>query len=281
MLRLACLVLLSSSTLVSAQAPKFTFTTGQVLNYRLEQLTTVTETSLEEMTNKPVTGITVTKMEVSRRWEVKSVEAGVASLEMSITAMKQQINRPGANDKNGKPTVDQVVLDSSTPEGQQAMAAFLNKPIVTIKLDQQGKLIDAKSTSGSADRLFAELPFRITFPETMPAVGGNWDRSFKIKLPPPLGVGEEFDAKQTYTLKGENGGHLVFGVSTKLAAEPKSNSELPPLVPMLWEGDIFFHVAAGRYAGSKLSIKREIPNHQGEGSKFVYESNYTEVLSEK
>lgn len=277
----ALLGLVCLASPLGAEAPKFQFMVGQTLTYRVEQLTSVSETTREEMTNKPTTGLTVTKLELTRRWEVKAVENGVSTLEMTITAMKQKINRPGAADKNGQPTVDQVVLDSSTPDGQQAMAAFLNKPIVTIRLDRTGKLLDAEASSGSADRLFAELPFRVQFGETFPPVGGSWTRLFKIKLSPPLGTGEVYEAKQTYTLKGENAGHLSFGIATELVQPPKDPGELPPLVPMLWEGDVYFHKESGRYTGAKLNIKREIPNHQGEGSKFVYESTYTEVLSEK
>ena len=33
----------------------------------------------------------------------------------------------------------------------------------------------------------------------------------------------------------------------------------------------------GRYHGAKLTAKKEIPNHQGDGTKFVYQSEYTEA----
>ena len=37
--------------------------------------------------------------------------------------------------------------------------------------------------------------------------------------------------------------------------------------------------ADGRYAGAKLGVKREVPDHQGAGTKFVYESQYVETLA--
>ena len=34
-----------------------------------------------------------------------------------------------------------------------------------------------------------------------------------------------------------------------------------------------------RNAGARLSVKKEITNHQGTGSKFTYETTYTEALA--
>ncbi len=267
----------------SAQAPpRFQWKPGQALTYSVQQTTTVTETTIDDGTNKPVTASTATKLALTRRWEVKAVDPdGTATLELAITAMRQEIVRPGPPDKDGQPTADRTVIDSATAEGRQQTAAFLNKPILTARVDARGRLVEAKAANGPTDRLQAELPFRLTLPEQMPQVGGVWDRAFAIQLDPPLGTGEKYDATQTYTLKGESQGHLVVGVRTALKAAPKDPAELPALVPLLWEGDVYFHKETGRYSGARLSVKKEVPNHQGEGTKFVYESQLTEGLAEK
>jgi hypothetical protein len=277
------LALLLTATAASADAPlRFRWTPEQTLTYSVRQTTTVTETTIEDGTNKPVTAATKTALALTRRWEVKSVDAaGIATLEMTITAMRQEIVRPGPLDKEGRPTADRTVLDSATDEGRKQMAAFLNKPILTATVDARGQLIEAKAASGSADRLRAELPFRLTLPEQMPSVGGSWDRAFPIKLDPPFGAGEEYDATQTYALKGDSQGHAVIGVTTSLKAPPTDPAEMPGLLPLLWEGDVYFHKDTGRYSGARLTVKREVANHQGEGTKFVYESQLTEGLAEK
>jgi hypothetical protein len=277
------LALLLSTTAVSADAPpRFRWKPGQTLTYSVQQTTTVTETTIEDGTNKPVTAGTKTTLALTRRWDVKAVDAtGTATLEMTITTMRQEIVRPGPLDKEGQPTADRIVLDSATDEGRQQMAAFLNKPVLTAKVDARGQLIEAKAASGSTDRLQAELPFRLTLPDQLPAVGGSWDRAFTIKLDPPHGSGEKYDATQTYTLKGDSQGHAVVGVATALKAPPKDPAEMPGLLPLLWEGDVYFRMGTGRYSGARLAVKKEIPNHQGEGTKFVYESQLTEGLAEK
>ena len=109
-----------------------------------------------------------------------------------------------------------------------------------------------------------------------PAAGQTWDRAFTLKLDPPLGAGEAHDFTQTYTAKGVQNGLLVVGVSTALKAAPKTTGEQVPLVPMLWAGDVYFNPAAGTYHAARLSAKAELTNHLGEGTKYVYQSSYTE-----
>lgn len=258
-----------------AQTPlRFQWRAGQVLTCTARQTTTVTETTLED--GRPVVGLTVTRLILTRRWEVTGVDpAGVATLELSVTALRQRIARPGPPDKDGKPTVDASDLDSATAEGRRQMAAFLGKPIVTVRVDPQGRVVEATGSPAFADRLRAEPPFRITLPDR-PAAG--WNRAFTIKLDPPLGTGEEYAAVQKYTLRGGGNGRAVIGLSTALTPPPKDPAELPPLVPLLWEGEAYFDPVAGRYLGAKLTAKREVVNHQGEGTRFVYDSEYTEEV---
>ena len=274
-------LLLAGSGFAQAQSEplRFQFQQGQTLTYAVRQVTSVTEVTLDDKTNMPTTAMTVTKLTLTRRWEVKSVDAnGVGTLEMSIAAMRQEIARPGPADKDGKPTVDSLVIDSATAEGKQQTAEYLNKPIVTAKIDSHGRLLDAKSAAGATDRLQAELPLRITFPEAAPVVGTPWNRPFSIKLDPPFGTGEQYEATQTYTLKKLADGTAIVGVSTALKSPPTDPAQLPAIVPLMWEGELTFQPRTGRYAGAKLTIKKDIANHQGTGSKFTFASDYTETL---
>jgi hypothetical protein len=279
---LVAVLALVGPALAAEPAPlRFQFQAGESYTFAVAQKTTVAETTRDEQSNKLVTAGTVTKLAITRKWDVKAVdEKGVATLEMSITAMKQEIIRPGPLDRDGKPTADTIVVDSATAEGQKQMADYLGKPIVTVKLDSRGQLLDAKATGGTADRLTAELPFRVTLPEQAPVANTAWVRPFALKLSPPLGTGESYDAAQSYSVKGTAaGGHTVIGLLTTLKTQPKDTAELPPLVPLLWEGDVYFHAETGKYTGARLSVKKEIPNHQGEGTKFVYQSEYTEGVA--
>lgn len=255
-------------------APRFKWEAGKVHTYRVVQQTVVKETVIDEKTEKPVATEARTNLVLVRKWAVKDVDKqGVATLEMTISEMKQEFRQPDGMT---------VATDSSKPEDAKAMAEYLNKPIVTVRLDPQGKLVEVKEAKGgAAARLQAELPFRVTLPDAMPEAGKAWDRPFAMKLDPPAGTGESYDFAQKYTSKGTKDGYLIVGVETALKAPPKTTGEQVPLVPMLWTGDVYFNTAVGKYQASRLSTKAELANHQGEGTKFVYESTYAEDCLDK
>ena len=268
-------VLLSSFTL-AGEAPKlrFVWQKNAATTYRVIQTTTVQETTLDEQSKKPVDITTVTKSTIGKKWVVKAVETdGSATLEMITTALKQEINQTAGD---AKPVLR--VFDSGNADDAKAMS-FLNKPIFTLKVDPMGKISEVKSDNPIAgDRLQADLPFKLHLPDAAPMANSTWERTFELKLPPPLGTGEKFDATQKYTFRGMNKDFAIVGVTTALKAPPDDAAVMPAIVPMLWEGDVFFNAKTGQYHGAKLAIKKEIANHQGEGTKFRYTSEYTEAL---
>lgn len=250
-------------------AARFKWQPGQVLTYKVVQHTAVQETTLDEKAEKGVTATTQTQLALTRQWAVKDVTpAGTATLEMRITALKTDIRQADGMT---------VAQDSANPDDAKAMAAFLNQPVVVVAVDSQGRLVAVKEAkAGSAARLHAELPFRVVLPDAGPAAGQTWDRAFALKLDPPLGAGESYDFTQTYTAKGVQNGMLTVGLTTALKAPPKTAGEQVPLVPMLWAGELYFDPAAGAYHAARLTTKAELTNHLGEGTKYVYQSVYSE-----
>jgi hypothetical protein len=256
-----------------APAPRFQWESGKVLTYRVIQNTVVQETTLDDA-NKPVTGEVKTNLTLVRKWTVKDVDKqGVATLEMTITEMKQVIRQSDGTVRT---------VDSTNPQDAKQMAEYLNKPIVTVRMDPRGQLVEVKEAKvGAAARLSAELPFRVVLPDAAAETGKTWDRPFTLKLDPPLGAGESYDFAQKYTSKGAKDGLFTVGVETALKAPPKVVSEQIPLVPMLWTGDVYFNTVAGKYHAARLKAKSELVNHAGNGTKFVYESTYAEDAIEK
>ena len=110
--------------LVVAPAPaadplRFAWKPGQVQTYSVSHTTTVSETTRDEKDRKPVNTTIVTAITLLKRWEVKAVDAaGVATLEMVVTALKQEHTK-----SNG----EKVTLDSATPDGAKAFAEYLRQ----------------------------------------------------------------------------------------------------------------------------------------------------------
>lgn len=258
----------------AANAPaRFKWQANQVLTYKVSQQTIVRETTLDEKTEKPVTTEARTDLALIKKWTCKAIDAkGIATLEMSITQMKTEFRKPDGSS---------VTRDSANPEQAKEMAGFLNVPVVVVRVDGQGKLIEVKeSKAGSASRLHAELPFRFMLPDTGPTPGQTWDRTFAVKLDPPVGTGETYEFVQKYTGSVKES-LIAIGIETTLKNAPKTLSEQVPLVPMLWKGEVYFNAGQGRYHAARLRAKSELANHQGEGTKFEYESAYIEDVIEK
>ena len=262
-------LVVAAASPAAGQPPRFCFLPGQVLTYKVQHTTKVSETTLDEKTEKPVTTETETALNLTRTWTVTAVDpAGVATLDMRITQLRQS-HRQGAEPP--------AVKDSADPAAAKEMAGYLNTPVVTVRIDARGQLVAVTaSKQGNPARLQAELPFRLVLPEGVPADGQTWTRPFAVKLDPPHGTGESYAYTQTYRYKPSKSGS--WHVSTRLDAPPKAAGERVPLVPLLWEGTIRFDEAAGIFTGADLVTHTELPNHLGDGSKFEYRSNYTEEL---
>ena len=271
------LLALTATSAVAADPPRFVWTTGDTLIYKVSQNTTVDEMVLDEGAKKPTAVKTVTALTSTKQWAVKAVgKDGSATLEMTVAALRQEVTQT-VGDK--KPV--HRVIDSADPDDAKGMP-FLNKPVFTLTVDTTGKVLEAKSDQkGVTDRLEVELPFRLVWPAKMPEVNGTWERAFVLKLPPPLGTGEKFDATQTYTFRGMKDLYAVVGVTTTVKDLPSDPAVVPALAPVLWEGDVFFNTKTGRYHGAKLTVKKEVANHRGDGTKFTYTSEYTEAAAEK
>lgn len=247
---------------VRAEEPlRFRWQPGQALRFEVRQTTAITET----LVGKPATRTEV-KLALARTWAVTGVDAaGIASLELTITALRQDITRPGPD---GKP--ETLTKDSAVPADAAEMADYLNKPIVKVKVDGRGRLTEPPTGPG-ADRLAAELPFRVLLPEAAAEVG--WERVFPFVVGPPAGTGEKYELKQAFARKGDG----VIGLTTEVRNPPTAAADLQPLLPLLWAGEVYVDAAAGAYRGAKLRIEKELLNHAGQGSGFRFESEYAET----
>lgn len=269
-----CFALLIVAALAPAQdPPRFVWAAGDTLTYKVSQTTTVDELTLDEGAKKPTAVKTVTTLTSTKRWAVKAVgKDGSATLEMTVTALRQEVTQTVGDKK----PVNRVV-DSADPEDAQGMP-FLNQVVLTATVDATGRVVEAKSEhKTAAERLEAELPFRMVWPAKMPQANDKWERAFVLKLPPPLGTGEKFDATQTYTYRGMKDVYAVVGMTTAVKDLPADPAVVSTVAPVLWEGDVFFNTKSGRYHGAKLTAAREVANHRGDGTKFTYRSEYTEA----
>ncbi|HEV3146679.1 MAG TPA: hypothetical protein VGZ47_22525 [Gemmataceae bacterium] len=269
---------LLSAVIVSApsmaQSPvRFKWEAGQTLTYRAEQVTSVSDITEKQKIE------TSTKMILTKRWQVLSVdEAGVATLQMSLLALRMETRKPDR---------ETIVFDSSDTDPANAklnkdLLQYVGPPLATLKLDSLGRLVEVKESKfGSASRYTSDLPFKITLPDKTVTAGESWERTYQIKLEPPQGAGETYDAVQKYTCKSATVTLLIIGMTTTIKNLPEAPADQIPLIPMQAEGRVVFSLADGRMQKAELTIAHELTDHRGEGSKYTFRSTYVEELIEK
>jgi hypothetical protein len=282
MIRAFCLALTATLLVVStgrAQPARFQFEKGQTLAYRIVQTTKINEARIDEQTGKPIDQEHLTKNTVVRQWKVADVDArGVATLEMTIRSIRWEKKLPsGEMDVFDSAQPDATSDKSVSDFNKQEMAKFVGPVLAVIRVDALGKIVEVKEVKfGSPNRFAVELPFKITLPDGPVKEGQTWDRKFTIKLEPPLGTGETYEATQKYLAKAPANNYLTIGLSTAINQMPAQAADQVPLLPMLLEGDVYFHEKTGRFYAARLKAKKELLNHAGEGSKYVFETAYVE-----
>lgn len=267
MRRTVCLVvglLVASPCLAQDAGLRFRWQLGQVLDYRVEHNTTVSEVV-------SATKIDIaSKLTVVKRWEVNAVDAqGVATLRLLLIAMRHEQTRP-----NGETFLfDSANLDKSTPELREQMSKFIGQTLAVLRVDSLGRVVEVKQ--GSASKYDAEPPFVLLLPPQAMSAGQAWQRLYNVTLEPPLGTGEKFSASQRYDLVKAANGVATIRLTTTIKSLP-DNADQIPLLQKLPEGEILFNVAAGRLETVNLRIDKHLDNHQGEGSSYRFVSTYTE-----
>jgi hypothetical protein len=249
-------------------APRFHWQAGQVLFYRVEQITSATEIVGENKVQ------TKTKLNLTKKWEVKSVDkAGVALLEMSLALLRIENTRP-----DGEPLLfDSANPDKSNPEMSKELSKYVDKPLAVLRLDSQGKVVEVKESKfGSASRFENELPFVLTLPDTGMKEGQAWERAYDLTLAPPQGAGEKFKATQKYVCKSVTADAARVSLTTAIQDLPDAVLDQVPLMQLQPQGEVVFDLKKGLMRNARLTIDKELKGHQGEGSSYHFQSAYSE-----
>jgi hypothetical protein len=267
LLTLAGLTAALAAPAAPAQAPQFRWQPGQVLTYKVSQVTTAAETVKEGKLD------TTTKLDLVKRWQVVAVDpAGVATLQMSLSSLRMETRSPSG---------ELLLYDSTRPDVsdeqlRSQLTQYVGPALTVMRLDGTGKLVEVQESKfGPASRLESELPFKLVLPPAL-VLNQSWERPYAIKLEPPHGTGETYQAVQKCTCTGLAGGVATVGVSTSLKTQPEAVADRIPLLPMLHQGVVTFDLANGRLQSVAFKMSQELNEHRGEGSKYVFQNEYRE-----
>lgn len=252
--------------LASAQAPKLRWTAGQVLDYQVEMSTVALDQVADNKSE------TKSVMKVTKRWQVKEVDnSGTATLLLSVTSMYHQRTTPSG---------DVITYDSANPDKsdqalKKALEGYLNVTLATLRVDAAGKVVEVKESKSPATTYENELPFLALMPAAPFQANQTWQREYKITLSPPLGTGEKYDAVQKYACKAVTSEAATVTLTTELKAAPKAAADAIPLWQFMPAGELTYDLKNGRLSSAKLTIERELKNHQGDNSVCRFASTQT------
>jgi hypothetical protein len=267
-----CLPIIAGLMLVvgaRAQGPvKYNWKKGQVLVYKVEQITTSTDEVAEAKEE------TKTKLNLTKHWQVVDVDSeGVATMELSLSSMRNETTTP----KGDVLLFDSANLDKTPEELRKVVEGFLNKTLAIIRIDRSGRVVEVKQAKqGGANTYEANPPFVAVVPQQPVQAGQFWDRDYNITLDPPKGTGEKFPAVQRYTCKQSTPTSVVLQIVTTLKKEPEAVADRVPLLQSLPEGEVDFDPQSGIMRSAHMKIDREVKGHQGEGSVYRLQSTYKE-----
>jgi hypothetical protein len=247
---------------------RFHWGKGQIMTYRVEHLTTVTE--LENGKKMEVTS----RLNLLKRWQVQDVDSqGNADISLTLAAMRNEQVRPGGEVL----LFDSEHPDKSTPELRAQMGKFIGQTLAVFKIDLHGKVISV--SKGSAASYDSEPPFVLHLPLQVPAAGHAWERPYQVALDPPFGTGEKYQGVQKYQVSKLDGGlaHLHLTTTLKL---PEPAADRVPLLQKLPQGEIVFNVSQGRLQSADLHIDQQVQGHLGAGSSYRLVSRYREEIVE-
>ena len=272
MLRKGLTVILAGLVFASAasaqSACRFRWQLGQVLVYRVEESVTASETLTEGKSESK------TKTSLVKRWQVQSVDtAGVATLQLSLDKLRLEKTTPGSDVL----LFDSSDLAKSDPQLKEQLGRYVGQPIVILRLDGSGQLVEVKKSEfGPASRFEADLPFKLVLPSVEFRAGQYWDRNYKNTLEPPQGTGEKYDAVQRYTCKTIANGAATIALTTTLKTMPENLLDRVPLLQLQPEGEIIFDTQSGLMRSARLVIDKELKGHQGEGTSYRFQRTYME-----
>lgn len=247
---------------------RFRWQPGQVLNYRVEQVTTAIEVLEGKQTDS------TTKMRVGKRWQVLAVDAaGVATVQKVLTALRLETTSSSGDVL----LFDSAEPDKSNPQMREQLSKYVGQPLEVLRVDGYGRVVEVKECKyGSAAKFESDLPFVVMLPETVPQQGQAWERNYNITLEPPKGTNEKYAAVQKYTCKSVAGNLATLGLTTVFKSLPESQLDRLPLLQLQPEGDVVFDVQAGIFRSARLRIEKEMTGYQGEGSSYKFTSTYVE-----
>lgn len=210
----------------------------------------------------------------TRRWDVTTVdEDGNVTFTHTIiqASMWQKVT--------GK---DEIRYDSTkdkkAPETYRAIAEKLGKPISTITMTREGKLLQRKDQARQFDAGIDSLA--IPLPGTSIRLGFRWYTPEKLRIRTETGTYRTVQLRRQYRLEKVQAGVATISISTQVLTpldDPKVKSQI---VQRMQDGSIRFDIERGRILSRQLDLDQRVIGFNGPTSLMHYLARTREEVVE-
>lgn len=244
---------------------RYKFAAGETFRTKVVHLVTV-ETKIQGTTETAKTRSVSTKL-----WKITDVAAdGNITFQHSVEAvdMWQKMTGRAEISYNSQ-------TDDKAPAEYQAVADSLGKPLATITITPQGKVLDRDKVqfNGGIGSLAVPLP------EQPVKVGQDWFVPYDVPLRLEDKTIKTIKTRQRYTLLKVETGIATISMKTEVLTpvnDPKIQSQL---VQRLQDGTIKFDIDAGRIRSKQMDLDETVLGFAGQQSVMQYLARLTEEVT--
>ncbi|MFP6650094.1 MAG: hypothetical protein VB817_11560 [Pirellulaceae bacterium] len=200
----------------------------------------------------------------TRRWDVKKVdEDGNVTFTHTIMQASMWQKATGKDEIRYDST-----KDAKAPETYRAIAEKLGKPISTITMTREGKLLQRKDQARQFDAGIDSLA--IPLPGTSIRLGFRWYTPEKLRIRTETGTYRTVQLRRQYRLEKVQAGVATISISTQVLTpldDPKVKSQI---VQRLQDGSIRFDIERGRILSRQLDLDQRVIGFHGPTSLMHY-----------
>ena len=246
---------------------RYKFQPGETLRWEVVHRSAV-RTSVTDSTQVAETVSTSIKA-----WRVKEVKPdGQTTFEHVVESvdMWQQLS-------GRKPIRYNSKTDKEPPHGFDDVAQSLGKPLSTLTLDAQGKVVKIKrlpvkaaATNSTDSKITISLPI-----EPVP-VGYVWTVPQDVDVSLPNGMNRRVKVVQRLSLEDVKTGVAIIQLESQILTPIDDPALESQLLPYLSNGSVRFDIDAGRILSQQIDVDRRIVGFRGPSSSLHYVTRFTE-----
>lgn len=244
---------------------RYKFKSGESIAYEVEHLVKV-KTTIDGASE------TQRSRSVSQKvWEVAEANAEQATFSHSIAYLNMWSESQGR-----APVAYDSRSDDEVPPEYEGVAEMVGKPLATVRVDAQGKILDRKDRVNQID--FGTGGLMMPLPEQQVVTGETWSVERDVPVRLEDGSFKSIKTRQRYRLERVESGVATISLKTQILTPSITARVRSQLIQKLSNGEIRFDIDAGRVLSRQLEWDETVVGFNGPKSNMAYLGRITETF---